>query len=417
MFRKVTCIFLLLFMGIPAQAGLVLLTDFDGTLIKDRQSSFKGYYFLKRIEQLHTIAQYDSSYDNFIQEFPVSVEEYIELEARLAKGNGQIKSLEPVRLNPDPVTNGILQPEMVGNQRPDFITPGLYYLNEEIAFLRYRHSPIKNYLLEDFQLAKKRQKINKKSFYGLTYGIFSWLMENPSSGEIAITTARSQNHKDFLEAFHFLLGQNDLKRVDKNFRVYLGHGIKSRKFGKNLVDRKIESLRLETEGISMKKLRPEDLVLHIDQDKALLGEKELRHIVLVSEDSYEFSTAFVEAMEILSKSPEYRKKIKFVFLFSGDNKYVQDSKFLKNYRGVVFDGKGFTRPLIEEELKEIHLSRQAARNFEVNYIQNSKKSKVKHKANKKKMNSEEKRKKTQRERDNKKNNTSDKCQHSFGGKK
>ena len=378
MFAKIVFLMLFAFAPLSLQATVILITDFDGTLILDQKSPFRTYYYLTKVEHLHSIIQYKPAYDTLMPVFPVSVDEYEDIELLLAKGDGKIKSLKPFSLKKDPLSlmNSKNSLEISSSDifdRPSSILPGFYYLNSEIAFKRYRHNPQINYLLEDFKLAKKRQELSKinKSFKGLTFDTFSWIMNNPKEGEISINTARSQTHNDFLQAFQFLVKTKDLNSLNQTtFRIHQGNGFASREHGKSLIEKKVEGLRLEAGGIAMKRLNSQDTaVLHIDQDKAIKGVTEVRHTVIVAENDAYLSTLFLQEIEHLSKMKDYRKKLKFIFIFAGDKEYLEESRHLRGYRAVVFDQKGFTRPITDKELfKELHISRETARKFGIKFI-------------------------------------------------
>ena len=87
------------------------------------------------------------------------------------------------------------------------------------------------------------------------------------------------------------------------------------------------------------------------------------------------------------------------FFHAGKKEFVSDNIFNEN-RIIVFDN-GFPRPIVEEEIKELHLSRRDINFFNIKYLKSNKKIPVHSK------------KKTQRKNQTNKNNIRKNCKKPF----
>ena len=330
--------------------SVMLLTDFDGTLVNELNSPWKPYYILEKVRSFHSSVQYTKAFEKLPLRFPITIEEYYQME-HLLGWSEKIKPSKPITLKKD-----IALPD-----RPLSIIPSYYTINEESSYERFRKTPDRNFLLEDLSYALERQKVSRKNFYGMTYETASWIMKNPSLGYLSIHTARSQDYQDFNEFFNQLLKTGGLQQL--KFQVHPLNGPKSRDYGKNLLERKEGVVDLGVRHLHQIHLKKEgEGFLHINKQKALNLEKEQKHILVVAEDHPEYAHALYKKTRQASQENFYKNSIKFIFIHAGKMEYVKDGN-----RIVVFDN-GFPRLITDIELKEeLNMSTQAIKRFGINY--------------------------------------------------
>ena len=343
------------------KAGTTLLiTDFDETLVRSVNSPWDSYYFLFRIDSIHSITQYTEEYDVSPLALPISIDEFQQIEYLLGQGAKRIN-----RFTSTPIS---LKENKRFSDRPNKIIPGYYRINEGASFSRFRHNPKINYLLEDYSYVQENRKNgDRRSFHGISYGLFSWLMQNPAKGEVVIHTARSQDRQDFAELFKAFVEGGDLPRMTKNFRVHSGTALESRLLGNSIGEKKISAVEIEVQQLSSVPLKKNgEGFIHVNKEKALRGEREKRHLVIVAEDDPRYAHDLFRKTQKLSQENLYRNKIKFVFFHAGKEDFIKDDVFNEN-RVIVFDN-GFTRPIVEAELKELRLSRNDVKFFNIKYL-------------------------------------------------
>ena len=287
------------------KAGITLLiTDFDETLVRSTNSPWNSYYILYRINSMHSIIQHTEEYENSPLRFPVSIDEFYRMEYLLGQGSKKVNRFTPLTLKEDKRYS----------ERPQIIIPGYYRIHEEASYPRFRHNPKMNYLLEDFiHMKENRKKGDKRSFRGISYNLFSWLMQNSTQGEVVIHTARSQLHIDFAELFKAFVKEGDLPRMTSNFRVHSATALESRLFGNSIGEKKASAVEMEVQQLSSMALKEGEGFIHANKEKALRGEKEKRHLVVVAEDDPRYAYELFRKTQKLSQENLYRNKIKFVF--------------------------------------------------------------------------------------------------------
>ncbi len=361
-------VFISLSLSAKEKAGSIFLfTDFDETLIRSIDSPWKSYFILNKIEELHSIIQHTDNYEKMPLKFPISTDELSKMEYFLGKGPRRINRTDLFKLNQD----------LVYTDRPSYIIPGYYELNDAVSFKRYRHNPKVNYLLEDYLHTKTRQNKDRRSFYGLSYDTFSWLMKNPSGGEIIVNTLRGQKVEDFRQLFEAFVEHKDLEKMysksefNSKFRLYSANSLGSRMHGRYLHEKKKNALTNELQDIVHRNLEEGEGFLHTNMDKALRGKREKKHLIIIAEDDPDLVSELFKKTQELSQQPLYRNKIKFVFFNAGRIDFVEDDKLFNGHRIFVFHN-GYYRPIIEQELNELHISRKSARLFRIKYIKSPK---------------------------------------------
>ncbi len=341
----------------------VLVTDFDGTLMSEINSPWQPYYILEKIESLHSAIQYTEIHEKIPSSFPITIEEFHQMEHLLGLA-GKIKTLEEVKLKED----------FLFKDRPLTIIPGYYTINESTSYDRFRFHENKNYLVEDLLLAFDRQKKQKtnKNFYGLTYDIASWLMKNPLKGDLAIHTARAQNHANFDQFFETLLKNDHLTQISHQFRLHALSSVDSRTYGRTLLDKKVGAIDIEVKQLSLKPIRNKGKgFIHVEKQKSIQGERENKHLMIVAEDHPEYADALFKKVQKSSQENLYRHKIKFVFIHAGRDKYIEDDKTFDGYRILVFNN-GFFRPITDVELiEELNMHPKNINRFNIKYLQTS----------------------------------------------
>ncbi len=339
--------------GISADAKTLYILDFDGSVNNDHSDrpAWRTKWILFRVRDLRSLLQRTPEELEIPETIDISYGEYVRLRPYLAKGEAVLGDLRPQPLDEDPVWKN----------HPKTIVPGYFYIDPHHSFKFYRPGRKgKNYLLKDYQDAKKRHELlpDSDGYWGPAFPLLKKALSAPETvGDLVILTARHHLRRELREFLAALQADGEVAHIvgpkragaRDEPRLVSMHAPEALAYGRgNVAVRKaqavIELVRhfLETNDGS------EHLELSADPSAAARGEHRPVHTVIVAEDTPANIEAIRKAVESLSSELGFQSRMKFVLLNTGREEVIQSSRW--PYRWTVFH-HGFGRPATESEIR------------------------------------------------------------------
>ncbi len=331
-----------------AEAKYVYIFDFDGTLVDDSRinSSWKTPWILRKVDQVRSSAQINSSLTQATDNIEISAGEYIAHMGLWSVGNGSLGSSKEIKLIKDPYL-----------KRPEVIIPGQYYVDPNITYKFYRSSVEgTNYLVTNLYEAKSRiesQRLSPFDFAGPAFPVLQKAMQSAATvGDVHLFTARNQSAEEFqsffdqLKLFGFLENSRGINRrgLLTTPSVHQLQGIESILYGrsltegkKNVVDRII---KLTTNTNS-----PTTFDYSAENPNEIVS----THTIIVAEDDPSNINVLIHLLTELSHGHSTRN-LKLVLMNTAPDFILQRSPFPKNTKWLVFN-HGFVRAASENEIK------------------------------------------------------------------
>lgn len=340
---------------VPAQAKIVRLLDFDGTIVRDHGpfSTWRTYWILQRVDQLHSMMQPVAGLREAPETLQISFDEYLAYNRFLAK-NGIINGFQSVLLERDP-----LRPN-----RPLSFVPGFYQVEDNLTFKYYRPSgqPNRNYILSDYREALARTKIlnsegeTRYDWRGGAFSLFrAGLGKKESVGDTVIFSARWSYPSQLQQLVEQMRKDGFIANsVGKNFdgtkayvRFHALSAPESLVFGRGGIGRKKVAVLTDEVRQLLWSASPKHRELAVGESAAKAGKFIEAHAIVVAEDDPRYVEDLRKAMENLSSDLYYSTKIKFVLVNTGAQDAIQSARWKWKY--TVFD-RGIGREALPEEI-------------------------------------------------------------------
>lgn len=341
-------------MSLGSNAKTLYVLDFDGSINNDHspQPAWKTRWILYRVRHLRSLLQTSPDELGLPETIDISYGEYIRLRPLLAKGEGVIGDLKPRELDADPLWT----------DRPTTIVPGYYYVDPDHSFKYYRPGlRNKNYILRDYQDAKRRHEISAESdgWQGLAFPLLRKALSSEASvHDLAILTARHHTTREYMQLLEAMKKDGFVKYVTGKSRsgrktmprFYSLQAPDALAFGRHGISERKASAVVE---LARELLEANDgqehLELASDQDQASQGVRRKMHTLIVSEDSPQNVESIRKALEMLSTELGFHARVKFVLFNTAPEDVVAQARW--PYRWTVFSG-GFGREALPTEIAD-----------------------------------------------------------------
>lgn len=368
---------LLLVSPFAANAKIVRILDFDGSIVNDHgpTATWITPWVLKRVEELHTTLQQapnesitvdivDPEQIAYINQkhgkdfelnkplrwslqlpetLQISYDEYVRFQNEWAASEASIGGLKPVLLNADP-----LHPE-----RERLILPG-YYREFDSTFTYYRSSSSgENHLLPQFEEAEARAAaLGAPATWkgqGFDY-LVAGLSQSSTVQDVHVLTKRGQKAKEFYELFDKMKSKGlfrysvsaDGKRPD----IIALSLPEARIHGRSTVEQKVNAVRNIFES-TVRSAGSKHMELSVDSTGRSTSEKKPGHVLLIVEDEPAIFDGFIEMALKLSGGIS-GDQVKIVLVNAGSDEDVRRSRF--PYRTVVISAGRQVREALPEEI-------------------------------------------------------------------
>jgi hypothetical protein len=349
-------------------ARTLYLLDFDGTITDDQSplSSWRTPWILRRIDRLRSLLQPNPARLELPQTIEISYREYRQLARLLGKGDGQINSLQPITLAPDP-----LHPE-----KETEIIPGYYAVDEHISFKYYRPARRRyySYLVNHLEEAVKRTQIlnddlvgrlgreplpeEKYKWKGLAFPLVQLALSNPETvTDLVVMTARWHAEWEFQKFLKTLRDLGEIQYVhgsDRGRRRVLPrfHSLaepESLQFGRHGLGSKKANVVMAEAAQLLNSPANFHEELSADPVEAAKGVRRSTHAMIVGEDDPRFVDSIRKTLEALSGELYYSHKIKFILLNTGSDEDLKQARW--PWRWTVFH-LGFGREATLDEVAQ-----------------------------------------------------------------
>lgn len=243
-----------LFLSINLQAKVIILGDWDNTIVENRKENggtFQTLFKLFRIEQRSTTMQEEVSGPETVW---VNHSDLHKIKKYLGKG-----SREPGAIS-----------RRVTLEDGSSICPGDYFIKNPETFenfITYKNE--KNILLEDFQLAEKREP--RESWQGPFWKYMALILSNEETAKsFGVITARGHSIEQWKELFLYFQKKGYIKYLP-NFDLFY-----------NVSLPQYDALSLESNTSIKKSKIVQELGIHLS--KLPLAEGETSHTLIFADD-------------------------------------------------------------------------------------------------------------------------------------
>lgn len=338
----------------PAQAVVLLISDFDNTVTKDREDgSWVTYYELFRVQ--NTAHSAIRTPEELPRSIFLSHADLEKVEHMLSRGEGHTGHLERIKLASSVRKNG---------EPLESIIPGFYTIIDPMTYRFYIgeeyfdpdvQSPT-NYWLNDLRSARFKSKAGQGTLWGPGYETVKHFLSHPAlAAGFRLATARGYPDKATEEVFRDMQDNGEINILPfrnpngqplsywtlshPQFANRWGHSVTLKKHG--LIESLANQYRMKA---------PQEKVLNPDGTRP-----DYYHTFIIQEDHPKHMDAILELARDIAR--RHQHKIKFVLRHAGDEESRIANNFYINVQGknqlatdVVVTGDGSLRAARTEEI-------------------------------------------------------------------